>query len=158
MPLYLPKKQLTILGGDFILIIASFYLGPVLYFGVTLDIDVIFTPYDVASVLTYLLVFYIFDFYNLDEPLNTGYVLRFAAALIIANVFIGATSYLIRIPLFSGTIFLLNSLLILCFCLGWRLVFHRWLKYQRRTLAGDHSGLRSCRSCYGPSPIGKSGL
>jgi exopolysaccharide biosynthesis polyprenyl glycosylphosphotransferase len=132
MPLYLPKKQLTILGGDFILIIASFYLGPVMYFGVMLDIDVIFTPYDVASLLTYLLVFYIFDFYNLDELLNTGYVLRFAAALIVANIFIGATSYLIRVPLFSGTIFLFNSLLILCFCLIWRLVFHRFLKHQRR--------------------------
>jgi exopolysaccharide biosynthesis polyprenyl glycosylphosphotransferase len=132
MPLYFPKKQLTILGGDFILIIASFYLGPLLYFSVTLDIDLIFTPHDVASVLTYLLVFYIFDFYNLDEPLNSGYVLRFAAALIIANILIGATSYLTHVPLFSGAIFLLNSLLILCLCIGWRLVFHRFLKYQRR--------------------------
>jgi exopolysaccharide biosynthesis polyprenyl glycosylphosphotransferase len=132
MPLYLPKKQLTILGGDFILIVASLYLAPVLYFGVMLDVDFIFTPSDVATVFTYLLVFYIFDFYNLDEPLNTVYALRFAAVLVMVNLFIGAISYLVRVQLYSGIIFLFNNMLILCFCLSWRLVFHRFLKHQSR--------------------------
>ncbi|MCX5847793.1 MAG: sugar transferase [Deltaproteobacteria bacterium] len=131
MPIYLPKKQLTILGGDFILIIASLYLAPVLYFGVMIDVDVIFAPSDVASIFTYLLIFYIFDFYKLDEPLNTGFVLRFALALVMANLLIGASFYLMRVQLYSGTIFLFNSFLILCFCLSWRLAFHRFLKHQR---------------------------
>jgi exopolysaccharide biosynthesis polyprenyl glycosylphosphotransferase len=132
MPLHLPKKQLTILGGDFILIVASFYLAPFLLFGILLDSSLIFTPNDMAAILICLLIFYIFDFYNLDEPLNMVYAMRFATALIIANILIGATSYLTRVPLYSGTIFLFNSLLILSFCLGWRLVFQRFLKYQRR--------------------------
>jgi FlaA1/EpsC-like NDP-sugar epimerase len=129
---YLPKKQLMLLGGDALLIIASFYLAPFLLFSVLLDASYIFTPADLAAILTYLLIFYIFDFYNLDEPLNIGYAVRFAAALLISNILIGATSYLMRVPLYSGMVFLFNSLLILCFCMTWRVVFHRFLKHQRR--------------------------
>lgn len=132
MPTYFPKKQLLLLGGDALFIIASFYLAPVLRFGVLLDAFLIFAPPDVSAILTYLLIFYIFDFYKLDEAPDMGYALRFVVALAVANVFIAAASYLFRVPLYSIAIFLLNSLLILCFCLGWRLIFHRYLRRQRK--------------------------
>jgi exopolysaccharide biosynthesis polyprenyl glycosylphosphotransferase len=132
MLIHVPKKQLTLLGGDAIIIFASFYLAPFIIFGVLLDASSIFTPGDVAAFLTYLLMFYVFDFYNLDEPLNIGYSMRFAAALMIGNILIGVSSYLMRVQLYSGTVFLFNSLLIMCFCLGWRLIFHRFLKHHRK--------------------------
>jgi exopolysaccharide biosynthesis polyprenyl glycosylphosphotransferase len=132
MTTYLPKKQLLLLGGDALLISASFFVAPALRFGILLAPSSIFTLSDVAAIFTYLLFFYIFDFYNLDESLDVGYILRFVVALAVANVLIVAVSYLMRSPFYSGAIFLLNILQILCFCLGWRFVFHRYLKRQQR--------------------------
>jgi len=130
--IHLPKRQLTLLGGDAILIMASLYIAPFVRFGIFPDASFIFTLTCVVAILAYLLIFYILDFYNLDEPLNMISAMRFAAALIIANFIIAAILYLMRVPLYSGTVFIFNSILILYFCLTWRVVFNRFLKHKRR--------------------------
>ncbi len=82
----LPQKQLILLGGDILWIIAAFYLAPVLRFGVFLNLSAIFDWPDLSALLIYLLSFYIFDFYNLEERFDTaGYALRFLLALVAAS-------------------------------------------------------------------------
>lgn len=131
----LPKTQLALLGGDIILIIGSFYLSPVLRFGVCPDLAVFLEWADLSSILTYLLFFYIFDFYNLGERFNSvGYFFRFLLAMIIADLFIFSLFYVFNVRPYATVILLLNTLLILSLCLGWRFVFYRWNRETQRVL------------------------
>jgi len=131
----LPTKNLSILGGDFILIIASFYLSPVLRFGVCPDLAVFLEWPDLSAIFTYLLFFYIFDFYNIEERFNSaGYFFRFLLALIIADLFIASLFYVFNIRPYATVILLLNTILILTLCLGWRFLFYRWNRQYRRIL------------------------
>ena len=129
----LPKKQFILLGGDIILIIASFYLAPVLRFGVFLELPVIFAWPDLSAILLYLVTFYIFDFYNLEERFDTaGYVFRFLAALVVADLFIAMLFYVFHIQPYAMVILLLNTLFIFSFCLGWRFLYGRWCRKTRK--------------------------
>ncbi len=131
----LPKKRFALLGGDIILIIASFYLSPVLRFGVCPDLAAFLEWPDLSAIFTYLLFFYIFDFYNTEERFNTpGYFFRFLLALIIADLFIASLFYVFNVRPYATIILLINTLLILSFCLGWRSVFYRWNRETQRIL------------------------
>lgn len=131
--MYLPKKQFILLGGDIILIIASFYLAPVLRFGVFLDLSVIFDWPDLSAIFIYLLSFYIFDFYNIEDRFDTaGYVLRFLVALVAADLFIATLFYVFNVRPYATVILLLNTLLLFSFCLGWRFLYDRRLREARK--------------------------
>jgi exopolysaccharide biosynthesis polyprenyl glycosylphosphotransferase len=122
----LPKKQFVLLGGDIILIIASFYLAPAIRFGAFLDLSVIFDWPDLSAIFIYLLSFYIFDFYNLEERFDTAaYVLRFLVALVAADLFVATLFYVFNIRPYATVILFLNTLLISSFCLGWRFLYER---------------------------------
>lgn len=122
-----PKKKLVLFGGDIILIIASFYLASVLRFGVSLDLSVIFGWSDLSAIFIYLLIFYIFDLYNLDEKFaSTGYVMNFFMALVVADLFIATLFYIFNARPYATNILLLNTLLIFFFCLEWRILHARW--------------------------------
>ena len=117
------------------MIIASFYLSPVLRFGVCPDLAAFLEWPDLSAIFTYLLFFYIFDFYNLDERFSSvGYFFRFLLALIIADLFIASLFYVFNVRPYATVILLLNTLLILSLCLGWRFVFYRWNRETQRVL------------------------
>jgi FlaA1/EpsC-like NDP-sugar epimerase len=131
----IPEKQLVLLGGDIILIIASFYLSPLLRFGVCPDLAVFLEWPDLSAILTYLLFFYIFDLYNVDDRFQSaGYFFRVLLALIIADLFIASLFYVFNVRPYATFILLLNTLLILSLCLGWRFIFYRWRKQYQRVL------------------------
>lgn len=128
----LPHKQLILLGGDIILVIVALYLSPALRFGIFQDLSVIFDWPGLSAICIYLLLFYIFDFYNIEEDLYTiSYVLRFLVAVSVANIFVAALFYTFNIRPYATAILLLNALLIFSFCLEWRFLFDR-----RRRSAG----------------------
>jgi len=129
----LPKEQLVLLGGDIVLIIASFYLAPVLRFGVFLDLSVIWGWPDLSAIFIYLLCFYVFNFYNIEERFDTaGYVLRFLLALAAADLFIATLFYVFSVRPYTTVILFLNTLLILSFCCGWRFLYDRWCGKTRK--------------------------
>ncbi len=131
----LPKKNITLLGGDCILIIASFYLSPLLHFGVRPDLATFLDWPDLSAIFIYLLVFYIFDFYNPDERSNRlAYFFRFALALIIADLLIATLSYIFNVRPYATAILLLNTILILSLCLGWRFLMSHWKRQVRKVL------------------------
>lgn len=119
-------KKLILLAGDAVLIASAFYMAPVLRFGALLDLTAVFEPADVASILSYLFIFYIFDLYTLEERFSRGvFIVRFGAAIVVANIFIAAMFFLFRVPLYSLGIFLLYSALIFLFCMAWRIFFEK---------------------------------
>jgi len=119
-------KKLILLVGDAVLIVAAFYLAPALRFGAFLDLITVFEPFDIAPILSYLFIFYIFDLYTLEERFGGGaFIVRFGTALVVANIFIIATFFLFRFPLYSVGIFFFYSALIFLFCLTWRIFFER---------------------------------
>jgi exopolysaccharide biosynthesis polyprenyl glycosylphosphotransferase len=128
-------KKLILLAGDAVLIVAAFYFAPALRFANLIDFFTVFDPVDIASIFSYLFIFYIFDLYTLEEQFSGGaFIIRFAVALAIANIFIAATFFLFRVPLYSAGIFFLNSTLIFCFCMGWRIAFQKLSDRTRQPL------------------------
>lgn len=126
MNIALPRKQLLLLGGDIVLIIASFYLAPVLRFGVLLDVSLVFDWLDLSVVLIYLLAFYIFDFYSFEERFTSiAYALRFLVAIAVADFGITAFLYVFNSRPYPTMILILNTLLIFYFCLQWRRLYYR---------------------------------
>ena len=122
----LPAKQLQLLGGDIILIIASFYLAPLLRFWVFLDVTLIFDWPDLSVILIYLLTFYIFEFYSLEERFtSTAYALRFLVAIIVADLGIALFLYVFDARPYPTSILILNTMLIFSFCLEWRRLYYR---------------------------------
>ena len=131
----LPQKKIVMLGGDVCLIIASFYLTPVLRFGVYPALALLLDWPDISAILTYLLFFYIFDFYNLDDQFSSaGYFFRFCLALIVADFFIVSLFYIFNVRPYATVIFFLNSVSILLLCLSWRFVFYRWNRRKKQVL------------------------
>jgi exopolysaccharide biosynthesis polyprenyl glycosylphosphotransferase len=127
------RKQLILLGGDVLLILAAFYLAPALRFGVFLDFAFIFDWPDFAAILITLVCFYLFDFYNLqDRVLSFGYAVRFLASIAVADLFIATLFYIFNVRPFATAILLLNTLTIFSFCLGWRILFYRLSRQIRR--------------------------
>jgi exopolysaccharide biosynthesis polyprenyl glycosylphosphotransferase len=119
-------RKLILLAGDAALIAAAFYLAPVLRFGALLDVAAVFEPFDLAAVISYLFIFYIFDCYTLEERFSGGvFIIRFGAAMVVANIFIAALFFLFRVPLYSLGVFLLYSALIFFFCMAWRILFEK---------------------------------
>ena len=146
-----PYKKLCLLSGDIILIIAAFYLGPVLRFGVFLDPLAMFEWADGVAILITLVTFYIFDFYNLDErPSSLGYILRFFVAIAIADILIAALFYIFHIRPYGTTIFAMIALMIFVFGLGWRNLFFRFGRQLGKVsrvlvIGGGEAGTALCR-------------
>jgi len=125
----LPKKHLALLVGDITLIIGSFYLSPVLRFGVC-PLPTAFLEWtDLSAILIYLLLFYIFDFYNLNERFNTpSYFFRFLLTVAFADIIIASLFYIFNVRPYATLMLMINTILILLLCLGWRMLFFQWIR------------------------------
>ena len=122
-----PKKQMALLGGDIILILASIYFAPVIRFGIFLDPSLVYEASDIVTICAYLLTFYVFDFYNLEEPKDSRYVLRFLLATTISSLLISAIFYIFHVRPGSWVL-LISSVLIFFSLTGWRYIFDRVFK------------------------------
>lgn len=100
------------------------YLAPALRFGFFLDITMVFSSYDIVIFISYLILFYIFDLYNLVERYTSGpFVIRCGAAILIADIFIALFFFFAHISGYSLGIMFITSILVFFFCLSWRIVF-----------------------------------
>ena len=127
----IPKKQLLIVSGDIILILVSFYLAPVIRFGIILNPFYVFELSDISAIIIYLLTFYVFDFYNLEEVKNGRYFINFLIATAIASLLISSLYYIFHVR--PGTqILFLSSLLICASLLGWRYCLEGFSQYSGR--------------------------
>jgi sugar transferase (PEP-CTERM system associated) len=124
---------MALLGGDIILIIVSLYFAPVIRFGILLDPFFVFEASDIIAIFLYLLTFYVFDFYNLEEPKDLRYILRFFLATAISTVLISAIFYIFHVR--PGTVVLfMSSMLTFLLLSGWRYIFAGLFKYSKKPL------------------------
>ena len=123
-----PKRQLLLLGGDVIFIIASFYFAPVIRFGVFVDPNAVFGLSDVLAVFVYLLGLYIFNFYNLDEAIDSiTYFFRFAAVILAVNLINSSFFYIFHLRSYSSGIIAISGLMAFVLLLGWRFIIMRYI-------------------------------
>ena len=123
-----PKRQLLLLGGDVIFIIVSFYFAPVIRFGVFVTPGAIFGFSDVLAVFFYLLGLYIFNFYNLDEAVDSiTYFFRFAAVILAVNLIYASFFYIFHLRSYSSSIIAISGLMVFVLLLVWRLVIMHYI-------------------------------
>jgi exopolysaccharide biosynthesis polyprenyl glycosylphosphotransferase len=132
MKIYLPKKQLMLLCGDVILILASLYLAPVIRFGIFMDPSFVYEATDIITIAVYLLIFYVFDFYNLEEPKDFRYILRFFLSITIATVLISAIFYIFHVRP-GSVVLIVSSILIFLSLIVWRYIFDGLFKNNGKT-------------------------
>jgi len=144
---YFAKKKLTLLFGDVLLIIASFYLSALIRWGVFVGIASSFRGALILSFFVYILTFYLSDLYNTENKLRSeSYLIRFTTAVIIASSLIAAIFYVLPSWKYGRGIFLLNGSIIFIFSLSWRFLFDKFFKYKRKPaklliLGAGHSGI-----------------
>jgi sugar transferase (PEP-CTERM system associated) len=121
---FIPTKQLALLAGDITLIVISFYLAPVLRFGVLLDPSMVFGLSDITAIIIYILILYIFDFYNLDKkPAQPSFIVQFSLAIFIVNLIIASLFYLFHLRPYGTIILIISGFCALIFLTLWRFAF-----------------------------------
>ena len=109
-------------------IIASFYFAPVIRFGVFVSPDTVFGFSDLLAVFVYLLGLYVFNFYNLDEAIDSiTYFFRFAAVILAVNLINSSFFYIFHLRSYSSGIIAISGLMAFVLLLGWRLVISRYI-------------------------------
>ena len=123
MPSYNKFKQRTLLLGDFVSIVLSFYLTFLVRTGA-----VVHTERRLYKMLfsagVYVVFFYIFDLYNLTSRIkSTAYLARYLLTVVSATALVTIVYYLVpSLELWRG-LFLLNALVIVCVTYLWHLLF-----------------------------------
>jgi len=124
----MPRPKILLIAGDVLLIIASFYLAPMLRFWVYLDPGTIFDGSDLLAILMYPLVFYIFDFYSFEKRSGrTEFILRFALAVTIIHFVNTSLFYIFHIRPYSTGLLGISALLAFVSLAIWRLSFHHFM-------------------------------
>ena len=116
------------LAGDIVLIAASVYLGPILRFGILLDPAAIIDISDIITIVLYILILYIFDFYNLEKRTGkSSFTLRFALAVITINMINVSLFYILHIRPYGSGILAISGSFAFLFLLTWRFAFMYFL-------------------------------
>lgn len=121
---FIPPRQLILLAGDIILIVIAFYFAPVLRFGIILDPSMVFSFSDVIAIFIYVMILYVFDFYNLNEkPHASNFILQFMLAIIIANFIVVSVFYLFNYRPYGTDILIISGSMILLALVVWRYAY-----------------------------------
>jgi sugar transferase (PEP-CTERM system associated) len=107
-----------------VLVAASFYLAPVVRFGMVLDPRIVLGLPELIAILMYPLVFYVFDFYSFAERTSRlSFILRFALAILIINFIDTSFFYLFGLRPYSTGILAISAFFAFMVLLLWRFAF-----------------------------------
>jgi len=155
IPSFTPRRKLLVFG-DLALILTATQLAPWVRLGKFSPIFQVHTGASVFTLLLYLMMFYVFDLYNLrrtfalkDTPLRTAIAVAFA--------FVGATLIFYSLPSwkFGRGILLIQMFLAWTFLTGWRVLFSFIFhvaeeKKDVLVLGAGHCGTTLCRLLASP--------
>ena len=128
----LRRKKLVLAGGDFLLILASFYLSYAIRHGAYINVLFSYTVALVFSVIVFISLFYIVDVYNLERKLyRINYLLRLAVAIIIANTVIAVALYFFDPLRYSRAVITLNYPIIFLLLFFWRYIYEEFFRHER---------------------------
>lgn len=115
---------MILLLGDFIIIVASFYLAPFVRFNIMPDPFSFFGLAEVVALFVYIFVLYIFEFYNMERRLSVFNVaIQFILIIVVINIINASLFYLLHLRAYSSWVLLISSILTMIFLMIWRLGF-----------------------------------
>ncbi len=125
---FLPKKVVLLFLGDALIILGSYLLALSLRTGhLSLRLTDHYYP-EAALLLTYLLIFYIAEFYDMDSGFaNARYFFNHLAAMIFGSLIMMLLFFFIPATKYGRSVFLISSVIIAFATLLWRLLFAWWL-------------------------------
>lgn len=116
------NKTLVLLAGDILIIAASFYLAPLIRYGVFPDLPAFWGISELVAILTYIFALYVFDFYNVEQRIaNFGMTLKFFIVILIINIMNASLFYLLHLRPYSSWVLFVSSFLALMLLILWRL-------------------------------------
>lgn len=148
---------MLLLAGDALIIMLSFYLAPLVPYGMDLPPDDIAPGLMVFAILVYLLIYYLFDLYDLEFPFRkVRFLMRLVPAQITAVILIAAGSVVfqeqpcgIRFPAIQGMI-------VMILVLAWSTLFEHSMasvtKALRVAVLGCEDTAETLRQALGRRP------
>lgn len=123
IPSVSPQKWFLLLG-DIALILLATYLAPIIRLGQALPIFDLHTGASFFTLFFYIIMLYIFDFYNVNRQFwSKDSMFRITLAIGIAGFFAGFVFYSLPQWKYGRGIFLMQMVLVWFFLFGWRLIF-----------------------------------
>lgn len=117
---HVPKKKLLLLCGDIFIISIMPHFAEVIRQITTA------TYFDLLSVTAYLLLFYLFDLYDVNGRFRSArYIFRYVSAITIAFMIISGIYFFVPAIKSGRGLFLISIGLISVSCYVWRLIFER---------------------------------
>lgn len=126
---YIPKRKFLLLAGDMFIIIFACTIAPSIRYGVFF-----FEPFEIIReiliiLFTYVLCFYIADFYNVDAGfINIRFIFKYLITLLIAFCLTLVIFFLFSHLRFGRGIFTISAALISIFVFLWRFLLEKTLK------------------------------
>ncbi|PKN34147.1 MAG: hypothetical protein CVU61_10325 [Deltaproteobacteria bacterium HGW-Deltaproteobacteria-19] len=157
MLLNLRKRQIFLLTGHALIAVFSFYLARFVLYGVHLTLNNIFISLDVFAILSYLLVFYVFDLYDLGLPFRKiRFLVRFVLAQILVFILIATWSFVFQERPYGMRVLAVQGLIVFVLALGWSMLFDRLIanvtKALRVAVLGCEDTAEALRKALGRRP------
>ncbi|NOR64914.1 MAG: exopolysaccharide biosynthesis polyprenyl glycosylphosphotransferase [Candidatus Scalindua sp.] len=125
----LQRKKLILAAGDFLLIIAAFYLSYAIRHGGFVNVIYHGSGGLALSLFTFLFLFYIAEVYNFEGKLyRISYLVRLIIAIVIANSLLAFALYFFDPFRGSRIVFILNYFIIFFLLFLWRYFFELFFK------------------------------
>ena len=120
------------MAGDFLLIIAAFYLSYIIRYGEFVNVIYHGSAGLALSLLIFIFLFYIAEVYSFEGKLyRVSYLVKLIIAIVIANTLIAFALYFFDPFRGSRIVFILNYFIIFFLLFLWRYLFELFFKYSK---------------------------
>jgi sugar transferase (PEP-CTERM system associated) len=114
---------MIMLCGDILIIAASIYFAPFVRYKEFPELLSFFGLAELAAILVYVSVLYIFDFYNVEEEMGSfGMALKFSIVIMIINIMNASLFYLFHLRPYSSVVLFISGFLTLILLYFWRFI------------------------------------
>ncbi len=129
MMTHIPKKKLILLMGDILLIYCACIVAPAIRFNILVLEPLALWPEILSIMATYLLCFYIADFYNFEAGFTSiRYAFKYLITLCAAFCIMLIIFFLFPMIRLNRVVFVVNAILISILIYLWRLIFEKAFK------------------------------
>lgn len=121
---YNRNKKIILFAGDLIIVVLSMYLSYLIRFSADINPFVKFTGASSFFIISCLLVFYVFDLYNINYNFkSTSFFLRFLSSICVVSLFMTVWSYFFLHWKIGRGLLILATTILMLFAYSWRLFF-----------------------------------
>ncbi|HOI73839.1 MAG TPA: sugar transferase [Syntrophales bacterium] len=157
MKIDIRKRQMLLLAGNALIVTISFHLTPLVLSGMIPSPGAIFRSPDLFAILSYLLVFYLFDLFDLDLRFSKArFLVRLVLAQVTVAILIAAGSFVFQERPYGMRVLAVQGMLVFVLALVWSMFFERLMtnttKALRVAVLGCEDTAESLRQALGRRP------